>query len=145
MDDLELSPWRAQLDRILTHFKGAFDNKIEQLFWNDIFLKHGALGAGGVTTISGWISNFFLYISKGVLNPGALGEADVCLNPSLFPCGLSETPFTWEYFSQEFKMLLRDGLVGVVVDPVTYRVAPQIGWLVTDAEDKPAGEHDSGM
>lgn len=143
LDDLDLSPWRAQLDRILLHFEGAFDNKIEQPFWNDIFLKHGAFGSGGVTTISGWIANFFLYTSDGVLNPGALGEAGVRLDPVDIPCGLSETPFTWEYFSQEFKMLLRGGLVGVVVDPVTHCVAPQIGWLVTDAEDKPQSERDA--
>jgi len=134
LDELDLSPWRAKLDAILAHFEDAFDNRIEQAFWNDIFLEHGARGSGGVTTISGWIASLFLYVNEK-LNPVALGHSKVRLNPLSFPSGLCETPFTWVYFGQEISMLFRGGLVGVVIDPVSKTVAPQLGWLVTEADD----------
>ncbi|KAG0561664.1 hypothetical protein KC19_9G082200 [Ceratodon purpureus] len=138
LDELDLTPWRTQLDSILTHFEGAFDNKVEQSFWNDIFLEHGAFGSGGVTTISGWIGALFLYVNKQ-LNPVALGQGTkLRLDPVDFPSGLSETPFTWEYFGTEYPMLLRGGLVGVTLDQSTHAVAPQLGWLVTEAADDPS-------
>jgi hypothetical protein len=138
LDELELAPWRVQLDSILAHFEGAFDNKVDTSFWNDIFLEHGAFGSGGVTTISGWIGALFLYVNKEV-NPVAMGQGTkVRLDPVDFPSGLSETPFTWEYFNEEYPMLLRGGLVGVTVDQATHAVAPQLGWLVTEAADDPA-------
>lgn len=137
LDELELTPWRTQLDKILTHFEDAFENRVEHEFWNNIFLLHGALGSGGITTITGWIGKFFLYVG-GKRNPVALGDSELRLDPVDFGPGLCETPFTWQYFGTEYKMLLRGGLVGVVMDPVTHAVSPQLGWLVTDAADDPA-------
>lgn len=131
LDELDLSPWRAKLDAILAHFEDAFENRIEQTFWNDMFLEHGAFGSGGMTKISGWVGSLFLYVGRR-LNPVAMGKSKVRLDPLDFPSGLSETPFVWEYFGEEIAMLFRGGLVGVVIDPVSKTVAPQLGWLVTE-------------
>lgn len=133
LDDLELGVWRIQLDGILAHCEDAFENRVEQQFRNDIFLKHGAVGSGGVTIVSGWIAALFLYTERGDLNPVALGNAGVRLKPADFPSGLCETPFTWEYYSEEYAILMRGGLIGVVVDPVSHPLAPQLDWLVTEA------------
>lgn len=140
LDELELGSWRSQLDGVLAHFENAFDNKVDQAFWNDIFLEHGAFGSGDVTKISGWISTFFLYVNNK-LNPVAMGTSKEHLDPVDFPKGLCETPFTWEYFGEEIAMLLRGGLVGVVIDPASMAVAPQLGWLVTEAD---AGSSENG-
>nr|PNR42031.1 hypothetical protein PHYPA_016860 [Physcomitrium patens] len=72
LDDLDLSDWRAQLNTVLLNFEDAFDDKVDKSFWNDIFLEHGAMMSGGVTTVSGWIGTLFLYTKNG-LNSGALG------------------------------------------------------------------------
>jgi hypothetical protein len=134
LDDLDLAVWRKQLDTILAHFEDAFERRVDQSFWNGIFLEHGGRGSGVETTVSGWLGSLFLYTASGQLNPGAMGKAGVRLAPSAFPTGRSETPFEWDYHGQKFPMLLRGGLVGVIVDPVSYTVTPQLGWLVTDAE-----------
>jgi hypothetical protein len=158
LDDLDLAEWRSQLDFILTHFEHAFDGKVEQSFWNDIFLEHGAHGSGGVTMVSGWIGTFFLYTTEK-LNSGALGEPSETENtsgfyqdspvkrasdsryrqvidPNDFPMGLSETPFKWKYFNEQIEMLLQGGLVGVIYNHETHAMVPHVGWLITEAKSE---------
>ena len=57
----ELSVWSKALDEILDHFLSAFDDKVDEKFWSEIYKVSG--GSGG-PFISGWILALFPYLDK---------------------------------------------------------------------------------
>ena len=68
LEQLGLSEWNKELQRVLSHFARAFDGDIDHAHWNSIYNYYGPAGSGSVSTVSGWIAKLFLYTKSGI-NP----------------------------------------------------------------------------
>lgn len=120
---LELMPrlkkvWLESLNEILNHFIDAYDDKIDYLFWNEIYKKTG--GSGG-PFISGWIIALFPYLDHNEENPYVFSEKkwknindnDCGITTNSFYYHMNNVPFIWNYFGNEIKMIFIGGLVGI--------------------------------
>ena len=128
--ELELNDWYYDLEIILNNFINAFDNIIDKDFWDKIYNFYGYFGSGGCETISGWIIKFFLYID-GEKNQAIGNDKIVQYDPDIFPKGITKTEFIWEYFSNQYKMYLIAGNVGVSINE-NNALKPEIGWLISE-------------
>jgi Domain of unknown function (DUF4419) len=134
LDDLGLVGWKQQLQEILGHFVAAYDDKfaVNTEWWQGLYLIHAAFGSGGVTRVSGWLSQLFLYTNTGRNEPGSK------IKPADFPFSLSNTPFKWNYYGKEIDMHMVSGLLGTAVDlQQDCALSAELGWLVTEDVAQP--------
>lgn len=126
---LGLSSWNKELLIVLQHFINAFDGDVDLQFWNSIFYYHGALGSGGVASVSGWIAKLFLYVKDGI-NPLLQNTTRTkSIAFANFPVCLTSTPFKWKYLTTQYDMKLMSGLVGITLS-ATGSLKPEVGWLI---------------
>ena len=135
LDDLNLKSWKLRLQNILNHFIEVYNNIDDKDFWNSIYLYHGAYGSGGITTVSGWISDLFLYIDEKQIDYSV--EQRIKYQPCKFPNSLINTPFIWEYLGDKLNMKYVSGLIGIkVVDSSLSSITPELGWKVFEILNK---------
>ena len=137
LDELDLTSWKLKLHNILDHFIEVYDDVNDKKFWNSIYLFHGAEGgSGSVTTVSGWISDLFLYIDNKKIDYSiepSFKESLCKYEPCDFPYGMITTPFIWNYFGKLLKMKFVSGLIGVrLADETTASIIPEMGWMVIE-------------
>jgi Domain of unknown function (DUF4419) len=135
LDDLGLADWKQQLQEILGHFVAAYDDKlaVDTQWWQGLYLIHAAFGSGGVTRVSGWLSQLFLYTNVGRNKPGSE------IKPADFPFSLSSTPFKWHYYHEDLDMHMVSGMLGTAVDlEASCALSVELGWLVTEDVAQPA-------
>ncbi|RNA45022.1 conserved domain [Brachionus plicatilis] len=114
-----LSVWYNQLDKLAQKFVDAFENKIDEEFWNQIYKMNG--GSGG-PFISGWILSLFPYLKRNTRNY-FVWEKDWSFSYDMdmlgglvtsdFPLTLSNSSFIWDYYSTEYSMSFTGGMIGV--------------------------------
>ena len=132
----EIDNWINSLEPIIQQFVNASNNKIDQLFWSNIFKRKDESGGPYIT---GWIIKFFPYISDGnqkmVKNPYLDREPKQFmegLETNEFNNGLSKADFIWNYFGSKHEMEFLAGFIGIKQDKRTLTLKPEIGWLVKD-------------
>lgn len=131
LDELNLTSWKLKLQNILNHFIEVYNNIDDKEFWNNIYLHHGPRFSGQVTTVSGWISDLFLYIKDNKIDYS--NETLIKYSPGDFPSAMISTPFIWDYFGDKLNMKFVSGLIGVkVVDDSIGSITPELGWRVTE-------------
>ncbi len=137
LDELELTEWKVQLQKLLQKFIDVFDDKVDLPFWQNIYKKNSGRGSGSPVTVTGWINKLFLYKADGELNLNATNHASAkcSLTPDEFPVGLTNTPFCWEYLKQIYNMTFTAGFVGVV--NLNNMLKPQVGWFVAEIGKSP--------
>merc|ERR1712062_880374 len=132
------SQWGSALLPLLDRFIGAFDGKIDCLFWNSM-IKRGAVGgSGGYSFFSGWFNILFPFMGSTVKNNycvpysveqhnrrGARG-GDV----NQYPSGLSKAPVIWNYLGKELELQFIAGFIGYQQDPKTLEICPNLGWCI---------------
>ncbi len=143
---LGLDWWVAALEPLLNQFVAAASGKIDREFWDSIYKWHGAEGSGTNPYITGWILNFFPYLTPLSREPDSHSSspASYCRNPWInswpskheglepdrIPHLPARVPFKWEYYEIEYDMEFIGGLLGVRQDPDTLCLRPEIGWGV---------------
>jgi Domain of unknown function (DUF4419) len=139
LDDLGLTAWKKQLEKILGHFCAAFDGEADTEFWQGIYLIHGSRMSGEATTVSGWLTHLFPYLADGSKNTGGgNGKKKKGLPPSAFPRGISTTQCTDD--DTKVTYLLCSGMLGTTIDAGGVCSA-ELGWVVwTKAEPRPPPE-----
>lgn len=115
----DLGWWAEKLEKVLQPFIDAFDGNIDQKFWEEFYKERG--GSGGPYT-QGHILNFFPYVNE---KPNI--DLRYCCTDDL-PSGIAQIPMKWEYFTQEFKMTLFSGFLGVTLSEGSLK--PCLGWAV---------------
>jgi len=133
--DDTLQKWCNTLRNIITQFIDAYDNKIDQDFWNSLY-KFREISGGPYVT--GWINALFLFVrnsssKKLELNKYAFGDFEHADNElKQFPKGISKTPFVWSYFGQKLNMEFMGGIVGATWDSKLQALVPRFGWAVVE-------------
>jgi hypothetical protein len=127
--DFGCSEWLRHLLPVLDRFVSVFEGSADPAFWEEFYKVRG--GSGG-PFVNGAINVFFPYLERGEAN-SHLDWKEWGRGPTTdsIPRGLSEVPFTWEYFLDEYPMVFIGGFVGTVQDGVAVR--PALGWGVADA------------
>ena len=134
LDDLNLTSWKEKLQNVINHFIEIYSDVNDKDFWNNIYLLHGAKGSGSVTTVSGWISDLFLYINEKKIDYTL--ETRLRYQPSKFPYALTNTPFIWEYYGKNLNMKFVSGIIGIkIVDESINSITPELGWQVINMEN----------
>lgn len=128
--------WIISLEPIIQQFIRASENKIDKTFWENIFKRKDESGGPYIT---GWIINFFPYVSNGsqkmILNPYINKEPKEFmegLETNQFNNGLSKASYIWNYFGKKYEMEFLAGFVGIKQDKKSLTLRPEIGWLVKD-------------
>ncbi len=130
----ELGWWIDELDPALSEFINASQHKINISFWKKMFKHHE--GAGYKPGISdGWIVKFFPYDRYGKRN-----NLQAISSSGQLPSEVVKVPIRYiETFSngrtQESKLELWAGFLGLQQDKKTFGLKPEIGWLVRKVED----------
>jgi hypothetical protein len=131
-----LDKWLLSLKSYLNEFVNAFDDKIDENFWEQIYKVSG--GSGG-PFITGWIIKFFPYLKDHKQNPYCW-RSDIMEGPfaglttDQFDYYMNQVPFIWNFFGTEINMLFVGGLVGVHVNENDSALEPIFAYAVT--EDK---------
>lgn len=126
-----LKKWTQVLDPVLAEFVRASKGNVSKDFWSNIYKKTS--GGSGGPRISGWANAFFLYleIPRGrMINPLAMDlSASIYTTSNEFPSGLSQVPFTWNYYGVEHEYEFLGGFVGAAQEE-DLSLRPAIGWAV---------------
>ena len=61
LEKFDLSWWIPNLVQILEKFLEVFDGIKDEIFWNMSYKIVKGRGSGAVTTVEGWINNFYPY------------------------------------------------------------------------------------
>lgn len=125
----------------------------DELFWNSMCKRGGTSGSGARSWFNGWFNIFFPdilgrpnpycvpyaptngYVTEGrnggLYSLGGLGIPDGVQGPDCadFPSGMAAAPLTWQYFSEECKLMCRAGFVGAAQD-ADGTVRPVLAWFV---------------
>lgn len=132
--------WVNSLEPIIQQFINASENKIDNNFWSNIFKRKDESGGPYIT---GWVINFFPYISGGnrkmIKNPYIDREPKEFmegLKTNQFNNGLSKAEFIWNYFGNKYEMEFLAGFVGIKQDKKSLTLRPEIGWLVKEKKIK---------
>jgi hypothetical protein len=128
------------LEEILQNFVHAFDNKVDEKFWNEIYKVGG--GSGG-PYLSGWATALFLYLKDGHKNRYVWKENWKNLYSSNqmfsglttadFIYYMNQVPFIWEYFGDQKDMLFVGGFAGVLYNKSKASVSPVFAYGVSEA------------
>lgn len=136
----ELDWWVRFLEPILEQFVAAAGGNVDQGFWDSIYKWHGPKGSGS-PHVTGWIKDFFPYLSSFSLTPESnlilernqrLGAPDVGPGRDAFPALPARAPFLWKYLAAQYEMEFIGGLCGIRQEPKTLRLRPEIGWAVRE-------------
>lgn len=123
------------LQPVLGKFVSVYDGDCDPTFWRGLCkrVQHGR-GSGSYTTVSGWISVFYLYLGdekNTKLKPWQDLVGSDGPEPGDFPRPLSSAPVTWECQGRTYPMHFHAGVLGVCQDPETKAVYTVPGWYVT--------------
>ena len=137
----DLQWWIDPLKPILDEFVNAASGKITKKFWQSIYKISD--GSGG-PYITGWVVTLFPYLGRDVkkmhtnsyLKSWGTVSCFHGVTTDSFPSGSVSTPFTWQYFAEEFEMYFYAGFLGVGQDKKSLSLQPVIGWAVVDKEEE---------
>jgi hypothetical protein len=142
LGEFNLSWWVDDLIPTLDQFVAAAQGRADPTFWSSIYKLKGPDGSGG-PVVTGWVNQFFPYLSGSYKNPYAFGSKlketrglRVGSDPAYYLLGLSKAPFMWLYHDQSFQMEFVGGFVGSSLDE-GFRMRPSIGWLVREEDGQP--------
>jgi hypothetical protein len=132
-----LRAWTTLLEPILDEFVAASSGRVRAPFWQSIYKVRRESGG---PYISGWITAFFPYLKDDQTGRASRphpslsggGRFDTQLTTGAFPAGLARAPFRWNYFGTEFAMEFLGGFVGILQEPDTLRLRPDIGWVIRE-------------
>jgi len=130
--------WIDRLDPILKQFVDATQGTVDTEFWMEMVgsSKFRKMGCGMPTDktdlkFDGWFTAFYPYDAYGDMINGPM-----TYNARLLP-EIVETPFIYEIrgddgitVSKKYDMQLYAGIIGMIEDPVTGALKPEIGWMV---------------
>ena len=133
--------WTDAVKPILDEFVNVSSGAVNKEFWQTIYKVSG--GSGG-PYITGWVLTLFPYVGyrpenmrpNGYLQSWGQSEVFSGVTTGSFPPGTVSTPFTWQYFEEEFDMYFYAGFLGVGQDKKTLALKPVIGWAVVDKEEE---------
>jgi hypothetical protein len=134
--------WISSLNEILQHFIDAFDDKIDNKFWNEIYKVAG--GSGG-PYLSGWLIGLFPYLKDDKKNPyvsmqktwkdSLQNKMFGGLTTKSFSYHMNQVPFKWKYHTEEIDMLFVGGLIGVLGQKDNSLV-PLFAYSITESKVK---------
>ena len=133
--------WTDAVKPILDEFVNASSGMVNKEFWQTLYKVSG--GSGG-PYITGWVLTLFPHIgfSQESMKPNPFlqswgqSRAFSGVTTDYFPPGTVCTPFTWQYFAEEFDMYFYAGFLGVGQNKKTLALKPVIGWAVVDKEEE---------
>jgi hypothetical protein len=132
--EFDCKNWVSALTPVLDHFVKAHKGLADPKFWQSFYKLGG--GSGG-PYVTGFINVLFPYLARGYANRACLKWEDGIgfmgggPNTDDFPSGMSQVPFKWIYFGEEFKMQFLGGFVGASQEE-SGALRPSIGWAVAD-------------
>jgi hypothetical protein len=151
-DRFGLEWWTQAIIPLLEEFIDAAQGRVNVQFWRSIYKQENRSG-GPYTT--GWITAFFPYLKDTRTNHGVLKNPwivrggkvlqellfpdtfsddhfDIGPTTEAFPGGMSQAPFHWKYYDNDYEMLFLGGFVGIGQDVDTLRLRPEIGWAIQE-------------
>lgn len=148
--DLGLEWWTDHLKPILRQFIEAAKGNVDRDWWNNIFNQ---FGGSGPPTMTGWLGNFFPYLTSGgkLYRNDRIGTDRCSYSDDELPSSLSKAPFEWAIDGSNFDYEFVAGLTGVAQSlpgkpfltktggkPVQdFAIRPVAGWAVRET---PKGE-----
>jgi hypothetical protein len=144
MAGYHLEWWTDRLKPICDAFIQTAEGSLCQTFWRHIFSPKEVYGG---ELITGWLADLFPYITDEITNaptvrnpilaiPREKLTSEGGLSPRSVPTGLSQAPFTVKFTpTQETKMELVAGFVGVKQDSESGRLEAEIGWTVVEEDE----------
>ena len=63
------------------------------------------------------------------------------INPTAIPSGMCSCPVVWDYYGYKIRLTLRAGFLGSKVDGKSGEVVPEVGWLVSHADNDSVRVH----
>lgn len=149
----ELEWWTDIVAQHVQKIIDALLGEEDQAYWNSIFKKHSESGG---PYISGWITDFFPYLSittgiemkmhesgreypksvRGIVkNKGLIDRnKERQFTISQFPSGISNVPLKWKYLDQDVSMSIQSGFIGILEDQREHCLRPEIHWVVLEEE-----------
>lgn len=130
--------WITALVPVLQQFVEAHEGRVDVEFWRSLYKRNDSSGGPYIT---GWINVLLPYVFDhlGVMSPNPAVASWQEAIPArrgggttfeALPSGLARVPFLWKYLQQEYRMEFLGGFSGVVQDPRTLALRPEIGWAV---------------
>lgn len=140
----ELMPeYTKLLIPVLDEFAAASRGIVNLQFWQSMckIISHGR-GSGSYSTVSGWFSLFYPYMTDGPnknLRPWESMESQHGPEPSDFPTVISSVPVEWDYLGTQYLLHFHAGMFGIAQDPDTLALSASVGWIVShDPPQDPA-------
>ncbi|KAK3831971.1 MAG: hypothetical protein J3R72DRAFT_425237 [Linnemannia gamsii] len=133
----ETTQWRDLLKAVLTRFVETFNNPDSEEtkdFWRKI--AHLRSGGSGPSSITGWITAFCFFSSKGVslYNRGGVRLGDTAFHrveTGDIPAGYAIVPVLLDENGTETRAAMVAGLVGIRVTGNHDTVQPQPAWWIS--------------
>jgi len=125
----DLAWWVDEMLPVLEKIEQASEGEVDKDFWRNMFkFSESEYASCGDPDIDGWIVKFYPYDNKG----RRLGLDILIEGNEDLPSELLSVPFKVTGVI-EADLILRAGFVGIVQDPETFALRPEIGWFISDA------------
>ena len=125
----QLDWWIDEIEPVLKEIIRTSKGNIDKSFWMDMFKYHTQSKYGEPNIIDGWIVKFFPYNKDGKRNTlTELAYRDNLPN-EIVKVDLRYV-MTDGVKTSEIPLELWAGFIGLKQDPLTFRLTPQIGWMI---------------
>eukprot|EP01123_Difflugia_compressa_P000194 TRINITY_DN102_c0_g1_i2.p1 TRINITY_DN102_c0_g1~~TRINITY_DN102_c0_g1_i2.p1 ORF type:complete len:438 (-),score=70.35 TRINITY_DN102_c0_g1_i2:315-1550(-) len=130
--------WMSYLGPVLDEFVASYQGNVNHHFWQGMVkkIRHG-YGSGSYSTVSGWITLFYLSLSNHHKSWQKMISSDGP-EPSEFPPVVSSAPVVWDYLGTNIPIHFHAGYYAIKQDEKTLALQSCIGWAVS--HDPPNGE-----
>ena len=134
--------WMDELEPVLQKIAKAAKGEKDLDFWKSLYKKEKlnideeGCGLGDPTEkINGWIVKFYPYDDQGKKrNLKELDDNDIRLKP----CEMASTPLLYtETNNTQHNLNIYAGLLGIIQDPRTHALKPQLVWIISEPQTKP--------
>jgi len=139
----DLDWWMDYVEPVIDEIINTYQGKVDKKFWYTIYKEWSTYGSGATDYVTGWVTHFFPYLQKKkrtkfwTLQELQGGREQYCRNTrasiTSVPNGVTQTPFTWYYYQEEFSMNIYGGFAGCEMDGDYVR--PVLAWAVGDDAD----------
>lgn len=125
----QLDWWIDEIEPILEEIIRTSNGQVDKSFWMNMFKYHTQTKYGAPNIIDGWIIKFFPYDKDGKRNSlTELAYRDNLPN-EIVKVDLKYV-MTDGVATNEIPLELWAGFIGLKQDPLTFKLTPQIGWMI---------------
>ncbi|UII28286.1 DUF4419 domain-containing protein [Fulvivirga maritima] len=134
LEQFNLSWWTQPLIQIVDKIRASLSGHVDIEFWQSMFKYYNESGG---PYINGWITCFFPYVYLKGKQQNTLSKSELIDNQhvkdgyklGMFPAGLSQAPFEWNYLNETYNMKLIAGFIGITESTDNY-LESEINWLI---------------